>query len=223
MTRQELIRRYILSVAGLLITAAGIACAKHGELGVSPLSSSANVMSYKFTSISLGTWLIILNCVLIAGQILILRKNFQPIQLLQLPLSFPFGWFTDFTLWCLSPIPTDHYLVRLALVVVGFIILAFGATLSVTANVVMSSGEAFVKAVSDTLHKSFGSVKVVFDVSCVTIAVIMSLAFFDFTIVGVREGTIITALGTGTAVKWFTKRLRDPLEKYCHPSPSKPQ
>ena len=39
-------------------------------------------MSCKYSSFSLGSWLIIWNCILIAGQILILRRKFQPIQLL---------------------------------------------------------------------------------------------------------------------------------------------
>ena len=54
--------------------------------------------------------------------------------------------------------------------------------ISSVANVVMNSGEAFVKAVSDTVHKEFGSVKVVFDISCVIVAVVLSLIFFDFTL-----------------------------------------
>ena len=45
------------------------------------------------------------NCILIAGQIFILRRKFQPIQLLQVPLSFVFGWFTDFGMWMMSFIP----------------------------------------------------------------------------------------------------------------------
>lgn len=43
----------------------------------------------------MGSWLIIWNCVLIIGQIAVLRKKFQPIQLLQIPLSVLFGCFTD--------------------------------------------------------------------------------------------------------------------------------
>ncbi|WP_337593160.1 DUF6198 family protein, partial [Ruminococcus sp.] len=75
---------------------------KKGELGVSPISSVANVMSIRLRQLSLGYWLIIWNCVLILGQILLLRRKFQWIQLLQVPLSFLFGWFTDFGVWLIS-------------------------------------------------------------------------------------------------------------------------
>ena len=93
---KDTIQRYALFVIGLFFSALGVAITKKGELGVSPISSAANVMSIRFPQLSLGYWLIIWNCVLILGQILLLRKKFQWIQLLQIPLSFLFGWFTDF-------------------------------------------------------------------------------------------------------------------------------
>ena len=211
MNKSEIVKRYILFVMSLFFAALGVAFTKHGELGVSPTSSVANVMSYRFPSLSLGTWLIIWNCVLIVGQVLILRKKFQLIQLLQIPLSFLFGWFTDLGMWSVSFLPANTYPIRLAMVVIGVLILGFGVSLSVIANVIMNSGEAFVKAVADMLGKEFGNVKIAFDVFCVIISLVLSLIFFDFTIVGTREGTIISALLTGVVVKFFTGKLKEPI------------
>ena len=211
MSKTEIAKRYILFVISLFFAALGVAFTKHGELGVSPISSVANVLSCKFSSLSLGSWLIIWNCVLIIGQIIILRKKFQLIQLLQIPLSFLFGWFTDLGMWIVSFIPVNTYPVRVIRVVIGIVILGFGISLSVIANVIMNSGEAFVKAISDTFHRDFGNVKIAFDVLCVLIALVLSLIFFDFTIVGTREGTIISALLTGVVVKFFSSKLKDPL------------
>lgn len=213
MSKKETAKRYVLFVISLFFSALGVAFTKHGELGVSPISSVANVMSYKLDFLTLGVWLIIWNCVLILGQIVILRKKFQPIQLLQIPLSFLFGYFTDFGLWLVGFIPADNYIVRLLMVVIGIVILGFGVSLSVSANVIMNSGEAFVKAISDTTNKNFGNVKIAFDVSCVVLALILSLLFFDFTIVGTREGTIISALCTGLTVKLFQKLTNEPVNR----------
>lgn len=219
MSKTEIAKRYVLFVISLFFAALGVAFTKHGELGVSPVSSVANIMSYRFSSISLGTWLIIWNCVLIVGQIFILRKKFQLIQLLQIPLSFLFGWFTDLGMWIVSFIPVNSYLTRIVMVVTGIIILGFGVSLAVIANVIMNSGEAFVKAVSDSINKEFGNVKIVFDVLCVVTSLILSLIFFDFTIVGTREGTIISALLTGVVVKFFIRKLKEPLHAVlCHKS-----
>lgn len=211
MTKIEIAKRYVLFIIGLFFAALGVAFTKRAELGVSPISAPANVMSCKFPSLSLGTWLIIWNCVLIAGQIVILRKKFRLIQLLQVPLSFLFGWFTDIGMLMVSVIPVSAYPVRLLTAIAGIFILGFGIALSVIANVIMNAGEAFVKAVSDTVHKDFGNVKIAFDVFCVALAVALSLAFFDFRLVGIREGTIISAFLTGIAVKLFSAKLKNPL------------
>ncbi len=212
MNKSELAKRYVLFIISLFFSALGVAFTKHGELGVSPISSIANVLSFKFPSLSLGTWLIIWNCVLILGQIAILRKNFQPIQLLQIPLSFLFGWFTDLGMWIVSNIPADSYPIRITLVFIGIGILGFGISLSVIANVIMNSGEAFVKAITDTIHKNFGNIKIVFDILCVIMSIILSLIFFHFKIIGTREGTVLSALLTGIVVKYFTSRLKKPIE-----------
>lgn len=50
-------------IVSLFFSALGVAFTKHGELGVSPISSVANVMSYRFPALSLGSWLILWNCI----------------------------------------------------------------------------------------------------------------------------------------------------------------
>lgn len=211
MSKKEIAKRYILFIVSLFFSALGVAFTKRGELGVSPISSVANVMNCRFDALSMGTWLIIWNCILIVGQIIILRKKFQPIQLLQVPLSFLFGWFTDLGMAIVSHIPAEVYVMRLVMVIIGIVILAFGIALSVIANVIMNSGEAFVKAISDTIHKEFGNVKIAFDISCVAAALMLSLIFFNFTIVGMREGTVISAFLTGIVVNFFRGKLSSPV------------
>ena len=121
-------------------------------------------------------------------------------------------------------IPVKELAKRYALFIISLFISALGVAItkkgelgvspiSSVANVVMNSGEAFVKAVCDTVHKEFGSVKIVFDISCVIVAVALSLIFFDFHVMGTREGTIIAAVLTGFVVKFWNKLVRKPLEK----------
>lgn len=209
----ETAQRYILFIISLFISALGVAITKRGDLGVSPISSVANVLSIRFKVLSLGDWLIVWNCVLIVGQILLLRRKFQPIQLLQVPLSFLFGWFTDIGMMWVSAVNNELYAVKLALVVIGTAVLGFGIAMAVAANVIMNSGEAFVKALSDTIHKNFGNVKIGFDISCVVISIILSLIFCGMKIVGTREGTIIAALLTGVMVKLFSRPVGAVCEK----------
>lgn len=211
--QKVLVKKCILLIIGLFFSGVGIAFTKHGELGVSPISSVANVMSLKFSFFTMGSWLIIWNCVLILGQIIILRKDFKVYQLLQIPLSFLFGYFTDIGMKIVSFIPVNSYFVKLLMLFIGIAVLAFGISLSVIANVIMNSGEAIVKAISDKTGFEFGNVKVVFDVSCVVVSVVLSLIFFDMKILGTREGTVISAVLTGFVVKFFTKLLKEKLSK----------
>lgn len=213
MGKKETIKRYLLFILCLFFMGIGVALTKHGELGVSPISSVANVVSIKFPVLSFGTWLTISNCVLLLGQIVLLRKNFKIFQLLQIPLSFLFGYFTDFGLWLAGFIPNDNYIVKLMLVIIGIIILGFGITLGVIANVILNSGEAFVKALSDVIHKEFSNVKIAFDVSWVAFSIVLSLIFFNGSLVGTREGTVISAIFTGIAVKFWLKFLKKPINK----------
>lgn len=214
MPNREVAKRYALFIVSLFFSALGVAFTKHGALGVSPISSVANVLNCRVPALSLGTWLIIWNGILIVGQIVLLRNRFQPIQLMQVPLSVLFGWFTDLCMWMVTPIPVSAYPIRLLMVAIGILILGFGISLSVTANVIMNSGEAFVKAIADTIHQAFGDVKIAFDVFCVLMALVLSLIFFDFRIVGTREGTILSALFTGVTVKFWSRKLEHPLNQF---------
>ena len=110
-------------------------------------------------------------------------------------------------------IPNDNYMVQLSLVISGIVILGFGITLGIIADVILNSGEAFVKALSDVIHKEFSNVKIIFDVSWVAFSIILSLLFFNGTLVGTREGTVISAVFTGITVKFWKKLLQKPIDK----------
>nr|MDD6334961.1 DUF6198 family protein [bacterium] len=213
MSRKEAFKRYMLLVLGVFFIGLGIAFAKRSNLGISPVSSVANVLSLKFDFFTMGTWLMLWNCLIIVAEVLILKRNFKPIQLLQFPISFLLGFFTDIGVWMVSFLPANAYPVRILMVLVGVIVLGFGITLTVISNTVMNVGEAFVDVLAKALHKSFGNIKVIFDISCVALSILLSLMLFDFSIVGTREGTVITACCTGFVVKWFTKHLQAPIER----------
>lgn len=213
MPKKEFIRRCGLFIISLFVIGLGIALAKRAELGISPVSSVANVLSLRFDFLSLGMWLTITNFLMLLGQILLLRRKFQLWQLLQIPLSFLFGSFTDVGLWLVQGIPNNMYAVQLLLVLAGVAVLSVGITLGVVANVILNSPEAFVKALADTTGHEFGVTKTAFDVSWVLLAVVLSLIFFGGELRGIREGTVITAVLVGFGVKLCRRWLEKPLTR----------
>ena len=198
-------------IIGSFFMGLGIALTKCAELGVSTISSVPNVVSIRFTFLTMGTWSAIWNIVMIAAQIAILGKKFHPLQFLQIPVSIVFGWFTDFGVWLFTNIPKDLYIVKLLMSTTGIIVLAFGISIMVIANKVMNPGEAIVKVIADKLKRDFGNTKIMFDVFCVVLALVLSLLFFNFRIVGIGEGTILAVIGTGISVKFFTKLLKNKI------------
>lgn len=213
MKTKEVLKRYFLFILCLFFIGLGIALAKHSNLGISPISSVANVLSLQWEFFTLGNWMTTMNCIFILLQILVLRKNFKPIQFLQFPLSFVFGWFTDLGLFLVKSFPNDVYILQLLILLGGVVVLGFGIALGVIAGVMLNSPEAFVKAVSDTTKKDFGFLKIGLDVTMVVIGVTLALIFFG-RIEGVREGTLISALLVGLFVKLFKRLLGKPLEVF---------
>lgn len=210
---KELIKRYFLFVVGTFFIGLGVGASKLSNLGISPVSSVANVLSIKFDFLTVGSWVFLWNSLLILVQIVILKKDFKPIQFLQIAVSFLLGVFTDLGVAFFSNFPAESYPVKLLFVLIGVLLIGFGISLTVISNSIMNVAESLVKVISDKTGKNFGTVKVLFDVSSVVISIILSLIFFKFRIVGTREGTVITALLAGNVVKFFVKRIKTPIEK----------
>ncbi len=204
---REKVVRYIFFLISLFFCGLAVALNAHSMLGVSPISSVAYVIALKVPSVSMGTWLFIWNMVMLLIQLVLLRREFPPVYFMQIPLSLIFGVFTDLGSLICAGFSTDTYFLRLLCAVLGVVVMAFGISIAVTANVVYNSGEAVVKVMSDKMGRPFGHVKIGFDVSCVLLSVVMSLAFFHLQIVSVREGTLISAVFCGVFITLFGKFL----------------
>lgn len=204
-THIYIIRRYLLLLAGLAIMAFGVAFSIKASLGTSPISSVPYVVSL-FAPLTVGTATIIMHCVFILLQILILRKKYHPIQLMQLPVAFFFGYLTDFGVWAVQGITCDHYLQQWLLCLIGIFLVAVGVSLEVKAGVVVLAGEGVVLAICKVLPVKFGYMKVGFDVTLVAIACVLSFVFTG-RLQGVREGTVAAALLVGLIAKQLGKML----------------
>lgn len=201
------IKRWIFLTIGLFILAFGVAFSIKGDLGTSPISSLPYVAG-EISGLTVGTTTILLHCTLILLQILILRKQYDWIQLLQLPVAFIFGFMTDFSVWVLDGLTPTDYGQKWLLCGIGIVLVAIGVSFEVVAEVVTLAGEGFVLAVCKASRIKFGTMKIAFDVVLVAIACILSLIFLHG-IYGVREGTVAAALLVGA----ISRQLNKPLGK----------
>ena len=203
-------RRYLLFVASLFINAFGIAFITKALLGTSPITSVTYVLSL-FTPFTMGIWTILLNLLFVVLEpFLMTRKDLREdlrMYLLQIPISFCFGLFIDFSMFMLFWLEPSAYVMKVTVLLVGCVILALGIALEVKANAAMMAGEYFVKTITRRFHGEFGYVKLGFDITLLTIACILSLVFLS-DIQGVREGTVVSALLVGPIVHFVSPTYR---------------
>ena len=201
-----LLKRCLLLVAGLLIMAFGVAFSIQAGLGTSPISSLPYVLSL-FAPLTVGTATIALHVTLILLQILLLRRRYDPIQLLQLPVALVFGALTDFSVWVLQSLTPTTYLMQWMFCVVGILLVGIGVSFEVTANVVTLAGEGMVLALCKAFPLKFANTKVGFDVTLVMLSSILSLLFLGH-LAGVREGTVAAAIFVGLTAKQVNRPMQ---------------
>lgn len=201
----EKAKRYAVFFGGLFFSSLGVSLITKADLGTPPISSIPYVFSLNFPW-TLGQFTVVLSLVLIALQLLILRRNFPPEQLLQVPISALFGYFIDLTMALLSFLSPRSYPAELLTLGIGCLVLGFGVYLEMLADVAMLPGESFVRAVVWTWKTDFGITKICFDVSITVLAVLSSLALSG-RVEGVREGTVIAALAVGFVARQINRLL----------------
>lgn len=203
--KTELIKRYIFLLAGLFVNGLGVSFITKAGLGTSPITSIPYTLSLSFTP-TVGMFTLVFNIFLVILQVILLRRNFQLQNLLQLPIIALFSFFIDLTMSLLGFIQPETYLLKVISLVIGCLILGFGVFMEMVANVAMLPGEATVRAVSDVFSTDFGKTKIAFDSSMTVIAAILSFIMFRH-LDGVREGTIVAAILVGFIARIFKKYI----------------
>lgn len=213
-------RRLLLLLTGLVIMSFGIALSVRSDLGTTTISSLPYVLSL-ISPLSLGVASILVNAGLVALQVLILRRRFRPVQLLQIPVLLVFGVLNDVALWATTWVGYSSYWQQWVLVAGGIVLLGVGIVFQIAAQSIMLAGEATVLTITNELARVFGErrlfvfgyVKVAFDVLLVLSAVVLALVFAG-EVVGVREGTVAAALFIGMVVKRLQPLLGPSLQRF---------
>ena len=203
--KTELIKRYIFLLAGLFASGLGVSFITKAGLGTSPITSIPYTLSLGFTP-TVGMFTLVFNIFLVILQVILLRRNFQLQNLLQLPIIALFSFFIDLTMSLLGFMQPETYAMKVVSLIVGCLILGFGVFMEMVANVAMLPGEATVRAVSDVFSTDFGKTKIAFDSSMTVIAAILSFIMFKH-LDGVREGTIVAAILVGFIARLFKKYI----------------
>lgn len=201
----NMILRLIVMLIGLAFVAASVALTRASGLGTSPISCIPAVLSFA-TVWSIGVWTFLFNVLLILIQVAILRRNFQPIQWLQVVFVFVFSAMIDLFVPVCNSIPMPNYGFEFFYMALGCFMTAFGIFLQVKASILTLPGEGVVLAIASATKLPFPKLKVAFDTSQTVIGAAISL-FVMGGLFGVREGTIISALFVGIIIALFNRIL----------------
>ena len=173
-----LIKRYFFFILGLIINSFGVAFITKSALGTSQISSIPYVLSLKFTNLSFGQTTFIFNMLFILIQLLILKKDFRPIQFLQIAANILFSSFIDVSMTLLTGLNPQTIPLRTLSLLVGCAILAVGISVEVAPDVIKVPGEGIVHAMARVSGMEFGKVKIRFDVSLIVMDTLLSFIFF---------------------------------------------
>ena len=209
----QFVIRILVYCLGLLLLAFGVAVSVNSDLGVSPVNSLPYVIS-RIIHVQLGTCVTVVFCSYIALQVLILRKDFQIINLLQILFSTLFGYFVDFAKLVIGDFALPGYPGRLVMLAVSIVFIALGILLYLEAELVPMPMEGLTAAIAKKLGKPFPTMKTIVDCVVVGTGIVLCFAFLGG-LNGIREGTVITAVVTGKIIALLRKPLSPVLKKLC--------
>ena len=176
--------RFLIFFFGLSILSLGIATVTNAGLGTGTVSSVAYVLNH-MTDFSMGFFVFLTNVFFFILQVAVDHKNIFQKALRQLPICFVFGMIFDVALWISAHVVPQNYIEQVLMAFAGSALTGLGIASMVFARLAILPPEGFVLAVMNS-------------------AAILSLLVFG-TILGIREGTLITAVCSGPIAKQFLK------------------
>lgn len=206
-------RRIPIYLIGMFLMTIGVNLSVLSGIGVSPIDTLPYIVSL-IAQKSLGLSTTLVFSVYILLQIVILRRRFQWKNLLQIVLSIIFGWFVSLS-GVLTALLPQHpsYPIQFIYMLCSIVFLGSGIFLYVTADIMSMPADGVALALAEVSGKPMSSCKIVFDCTVVVLTVILSVTQLH-NISGVREGTLIAAFGVGMCIRFWEKRMTQPLKAF---------
>lgn len=205
MRRNHLVARYLWFALGVMINSFAIALIAKSDLGVGAISCVAYVLA-EASGLSFGAFTFIVNMLFIVGQVALLRRDFKPVQFLQVIVNIVFSSLIDVSALVLSPISLTTLPAQAVALAVGCFLLALGIAIEVAPNVILVPGEGIVRAINAVTQKPFGSCKAAFDTTLVVVALALSFLLLG-RVAGVGVGTVVSAVTVGRIVNVLNRYL----------------
>ncbi len=192
--------RFVLYCVGLFVLGCGINMCIASNLGSTSISTLPYVIS-EVWQLDLGLCSTAVLSAIVGIQALVLRRDFQPVMLLQLFSSSVYGVFVGLANRLLMYVPqAPNYVVQVGYCLLGIVLVALGVLIYLGQNLVSLPVEGLAQTLAKKYHKQLPDMKMCIDWTIVISAVIVSYCNTG-TVIGVREGTLLGAFGVGYCMK----------------------
>ncbi len=201
-----------MSLFGVVICAVSVGVFKLAALGVDPFQSLMSGLD-SMIPIKFGTLYVIVNVILLLFSIFADRHNIGIATFINL---FLLGYITQFTYDFLQKLfPAPSIVFRSVCLLIGIVVICFGSSLYMTADLGVSTYDAVAIVISGKWKMGkFKYVRICTDLVCVvTGCILFVLAGNPIskipTIAGI--GTIITAFFMGPLIELFNEKIARPM------------
>lgn len=195
MKKETLGQAIIFLLLSIILMGLGISIVVQANLGTTAFTAVPLVVS-ELVPFSFGQVMMAFNIFLVILQIILIGKQFPLIQYFQLIVSIGLGFAIDFWQGIIQNIVLDSYILQLLMTFLGCLVIAVSIILQLEADLTNNPGEGIVRALALRFNSEFAKLKVPFDFALVIIAVVLSWLSLG-RIIGVREGTLISAVLVG--------------------------
>lgn len=201
------LRRLTLYVSGLFFLSLGVSFSIQADLGVSPVSS----LPYAFaltSGFSVGIMTIAANVLFILIQIVLSKRIDLKDSIVQLIISFMFGFFMDMTLFIVRLFPTPEAIaIKLLFLIVSLFVVAIGLLGYFSAKFPLMPYDALTYVISGKFKLKFSKAKISSDLINVCIAGLVCIIFIQ-SLGAVGIGTIVAAYFIGKILGWIMPRYQ---------------
>ncbi|NLW51868.1 MAG: hypothetical protein GXY87_00695 [Tissierellia bacterium] len=204
------IKGYILLFILVALQGAAIALALKAAIGVAPWDALNQSVS-DLSGIKVGTVIIILNGLLVVGQLFMVKKEFGLRHLLQMAVSLLMGSIINFTLYNIYTFEITSYLQSAILFLIAIFFMALIAGAVMALDIITFPVEAFCKELSKKIKPTFVQIRQGLDVFSIIFSLAISLLFKEP--FAVREGTILAMLFFAPVMGWAMNLTEEPLRK----------
>ena len=197
---------------GLFHTALGLVLITKANLGMMPTQLPPYILNLA-TDLTFGTWIILMSLFYTLIQILLLRKAFQRIQLLQIVMSFCFGYSVDIWNVLLYDFALPGYFGQMLKLLAGILLIASGITVYMGPKLINLPIENLTLAIATKIPSGeFYRARLLLDGMLLILGVLFSFLFLGG-LYGIREGTVLAAVLIGRCIPYARRVVWPVLRK----------